>query len=91
MEIIVDEKVTVWVRRTCDAGDLSQKEIIKAIKDGTIFNIVEVIEDNSLTETEETLSPKDNGGEPTIEYMVKREGRYECISDNVCIGNQNGN
>lgn len=67
--LIIDEKVTIW-RRSEVVVDVADLEKAKA--EGTLNDFIAMASFNYryselLTETEGTLTPEDNEGQPTIE------------------------
>ena len=78
-QIILDEKVTIWVRRTCEIpDDVTEEEIMEQVKNNTIFDSgnIEVCSNDFLFETEQSMTVEDNGEEPTLEYMELKKGNY---------------
>lgn len=75
--LFVDEKCEIWKRRyiTVEAADLD--EAIKNYKEGNFDNIYT----EELYETEELMSPEENGGFPTIE--VYNKDSYDTIWTNI--------
>jgi len=77
----VDFKITCWERVTIP--EEYKDEIQEKIKDGTIETANELIEyleagiyEGMVEETEETMTPEENGGCATIEMGEKGEGTF---------------
>lgn len=84
-QIILDEKVTIWVRRTCEIhDDVTEEEIMEQVKNNTVFDSenIEVLSNDFLFDTEEPMLVENNGGESTLEYVELKQGNYNVISDN---------
>lgn len=68
----VDVKMSIWQRiDIIDKGNLTKEEVINVLKNkGTsyLWDLPDVqIDLEELTDTEEYLTPEDNGGESTVE------------------------
>lgn len=80
----VDEKVTVW-RRTWYSSDteLTNEQIIESHQNSE-FTDSNMYDSEILLETEEMMTPEDNGGQPTTE-VFSEDGKL--IWTNVPITN----
>jgi hypothetical protein len=67
--LIIDEKVTIWRRSevVVNIADLEKAKAEGTLKDFIAMASFNYIDSELLTETEDTLTPEDNGGQPTIE------------------------
>lgn len=80
MSHYIDEKITVW-RRTWYAIDGTEEEIKKQLVEVVEgLSDLEIYDSEILLETEEMMTPEDNGGQPTIEIF---NDRGETIWTNV--------
>lgn len=84
--VVVDEKVTIWRRnivevRDCDTLEEAQKKLIGILKkdDGTWAD--DIIDEEILFDTEETMSVEENDGNCTIEVLD--ENKYKTIWTNT--------
>jgi hypothetical protein len=67
--LIIDEKVTIWRRSevVVNIADLEKAKAEGTLKDFIAMASFNYRDSELLTETEDTLTPEDNGGQPTIE------------------------
>ena len=69
MRIYLDEKLTIWRRTYYDANT---EDLNKAIQQGNVEEYIDSLETQEselLYETEELMSVKENGNQPTIEVF----------------------
>ena len=69
MRIYLDEKLTIWRRTYYDANT---EDLNKAIQQGNVEEYIDSLETQEselLYETEEPMSVKENGNQPTIEVF----------------------
>ena len=67
--LIIDEKITIWRRSevVVDVADLEKAKVEGTLKDFLAMASFNYRYSELLTETEDTLTPEDNRGQPTIE------------------------
>ena len=67
--LIIDEKITIWRRSevVVDVADLEKAKAEGTLKDFVVMASFNYRDSELLLETEGTLTPEDNGGQPTIE------------------------
>lgn len=70
-KLIIDEKVTIWRRSEVEVptADLDKAKAESKLKEFIAMSSFDYHDSELLTETEESLLPIDNEGQPTIEVF----------------------
>jgi hypothetical protein len=91
--IKVDQKVTAWISNTvvveADSKEEAIKQLANDLKSRGVYQL-SIMETETLYETEEPLTVKDNNGNPTIEIVDKYKDGYGLDGYGVVWDNVDG-
>lgn len=83
----VDRKVTTWVRETHYLDAKSIYEAMSTMKEDFEDNLCQdtdtFSEREMMYDTEECITVKENGDNPTVELYVDEDNGLEFIADNI--------
>lgn len=87
--IIINEKVTTWIRRTIQVSNVNSTEeainkVIQFCKENKYSEDITVFDSEELPECEEAVSLEDNNGDPTIDIVFNGDivwdnGNHNCL------------